>query len=119
MNYNSYNYGYGTQYGAYQPPANNGYQIPQAQPTTNKIYVTSLEDAMQRYAAPNSTMIYVLQDESMIFEIFTDLQGKKLPKVKRLVEATAESGGAGFVSREEFNALKEKFEAFMAKGETV
>lgn len=72
---------------------------------------------MQRYAAPNSTMIYVLQDESMIFEVFTDLQGKKLPKVKKMVEATAESGNGGFVSREEFNELKEKFEAFTAKGE--
>jgi hypothetical protein len=89
----------------------------QMQPTTNKIYVTSLDDALQRYAAPNSTMIYVLQDESAIFEVFTDPQGKKLPKVKKLVEASAESSGVGFVSREEFNELKQKFEAFMAKGE--
>ena len=121
MNYNNYGYGYGygNQYGGYQAPGTSYTPMQQAQPTTNKIYVTSLEDALQRYAAPNSTMIYVLQDENAIFEVFTDLQGKKLPKVKKLVEATTESGGAGFVSREEFNELKEKFEAFMAKGETV
>lgn len=54
-----------------------GYQSYGAtQPTTNKIYVTSLEDAMARYAGPNSTMIYVLQDESTVFEIYTDLQGR-------------------------------------------
>lgn len=117
MNYNNYGYGYGN-YNAFQTPITPGYQPAQpAQPTTNKIYVTSLEDALQRYAAPNSTMIYVLQDESAIFEVFTDLQGKKTPKIKKLVEMSAESENAGFVSREEFNALKEKFEAFIAKGE--
>ena len=69
QNYYSNNYGYNSY------PANPGYQV---QPTTNKIYVTSLEDAIQRYASPNSTMIYVLRDESVIFEIYTDIQGKKL-----------------------------------------
>ena len=118
MNYNDYQYGFGNQYGGYQPPTAPVYPTAQQnQPTTNKIYVTSLEDALQRYAAPNSTMIYVLQDESAIFEVFTDLQGKKLPKVKKLVEAATESGNAGFVSREEFNELKQKFEAFITKGE--
>lgn len=120
MNYNNYGYGYSNQYGGYQPSVAPVYPAQQqVQPTTNKIYVTSLEDALQRYASPNSTMLYVLQDESAIFEVFTDIQGKKLPKVKKLVEATAESESAGFVSRAEFDELKQKFEAFTAtaKGE--
>ena len=117
MNYNNYGYGFGNQYG-YQPSANPVYApVQQAQPTTNKIYVTSLEDALQRYALPNSTMLYVLQDESMIFEVFTDMQGKKVPKVKKLVDFAPEGDGGGFVSRAEFDELKQKFEAFTTKGE--
>ncbi len=68
-------------YGGYQAPAPS---YAAAQPTTNKIYVTSLEDAMQRYASPNSTMIYVLQDENALFEIYTDPQGKKFRRSKSL-----------------------------------
>ena len=105
-------------YGGYQTGVSPSY--PTVQPTTNKIYVTSLEDAMQRYASPNSTMIYVLQDESAIFEIYTDPQGKKIPKVKKLVDFAPESEGGGFVSRAEFDELKKKFEAFSAtKGEVT
>lgn len=117
MNYNNYGYGYNNQYGGYQPSVAPAYPAQQVQPTTNKIYVISLEDALQRYASPNSTMIYVLQDESMIFEVFTDMQGKKVPKVKKLVEFAPEGDGGGFVSRAEFDELKQKFEAFTAKGE--
>ena len=117
MSYNNYGYNYGTQYGNYQPSAAPVYPAQQVQPTTNKIYVTSLEDALQRYASPNSTMIYVLQDESTIFEVFTDMQGKKVPKVKKLVDFAPEGDGGGFVSRAEFEELKQKFEAFTTKGE--
>lgn len=102
QNYYSNNYGYNSY------PVNPGYQV---QPTTNKIYVTSLEDAIQRYASPNSTMIYVLQDESAIFEIYTDMQGKKLSKVRKLVEFAPEDKNGAFVSREEFNELKNKVDA--------
>lgn len=109
--------GYGNQYG-YQPSVTPSY--PTVQPTTNKIYVTSLEDALQRYASPNSTMIYVLQDESALFEVYTDPQGKKIPKVKKLVDFAPENEGGGFVSRAEFDELKQKFEAFTAtKGEVT
>lgn len=114
-NYFGYQNGYG-----YQGQSANNFVPPQ--PTTNKIYVTSLEDAMARYAGPNSTMIYVLQDESTVFEIYTDLQGKKVPKVRKLVEFTPEQSntaqGGDYVRREEFDALTKKFEAFV-KGESV
>ena len=104
-------------YGNY--PYGGGYNAPNyqaVQPTTNKIYVTSIEDAMQRYASPNSTMIYVLQDESVLFEVYTDPQGKKMPRVKKLVDFTPESGGGGYVSHTEFEELKNKLEAFISKG---
>jgi hypothetical protein len=101
-------------YGGYQSTVAPSY--PTVQPTTNKIYVTSLEDALQRYASPNSTMIYILQDESVLFEVYTDPQGKKMPRVKKLVDFTPESGGGGYVSRTEFDELKNKLEAFIAKG---
>lgn len=107
-NYFGYQNGYG-----YQGQSANNFAPPQ--PTTNKIYVTSLEDAMARYAGPNSTMIYVLQDESTVFEIYTDLQGKKVPKVRKLVdfvpEQSAGAGGGDFVRRAEFEALAKKIEA--------
>lgn len=100
-------YGYQNGYG-YQGQSVNNFAPPQ--PTTNKIYVTSLEDAMARYAGPNSTMIYVLQDESVVFEIYTDLQGKKVPKVRKLVEFAPEQSGGDFVRRAEFDALAKKIE---------
>lgn len=92
------------------------YTLPQ--PSTNKIYVTSLDDAMQRYANPNSVMIYVLQDESAMFEIFTDAQGKKIPKTRKFIEETPASNSSDeFVPRTEFDALKAKIEAFMSNKE--
>lgn len=108
---NNQYYGFQSNFG-YQGQSANSFVTPQ--PTTNKIYVTSFEDAMARYAGPNSTMIYVLQDESTIFEIYTDLQGKKVPKVRKLVEFTPEqfgnANGGEYVRREEFDALVKKIE---------
>lgn len=105
-------------YNGYQPAVTPSY--PTVQPTTNKIYVTSLEDAMQRYASPNSTMIYVLQDESAMFEIYTDPQGKKLPRVRKFVEEISDNPSSEYVSRSEFNELKAKIEAMTgAKGDAV
>ena len=76
MSYNKFGYpGYG-----YAPPAQSqqvppagfgGQQVP-APPATNKIYVVSAEDAMSRYAQPNTVMLYVQQDESAIYEVYTE-----------------------------------------------
>lgn len=52
-------------------------QTAQPQMRTNKLYVTSLEDALNRYADPNTVMVYRHQDEQLEFEITTDAQGKK------------------------------------------
>lgn len=67
-----------------QPMVNNGYNQPingtQAQPMVNmpnKIYVTSVQDALSRFSSPNTTLSYTTQDEKFDIEVFTDLQGKK------------------------------------------
>lgn len=52
-------------------------QAPQPPMQSNKVYVTSFEDAMNRYAMPNTLMVYRLQDESLEFEVTTDMSGKK------------------------------------------
>ena len=55
--------------GMYNTPYNGNLQSQMAQQPqpapmrTNKIYVTSLEDALNRYAEPNTIMIYRNQDE--------------------------------------------------------
>lgn len=110
-----YNNGYGGNYGSgYGAPAPAPTYNPQ--PATNKIYVTSAEDAMQRFANPNSVMVYVLQDESAIFEVYTDAQGRKTVKAKKLVDYTAEADRGGYVTRAEFEELKGRLEA-LGKGE--
>lgn len=97
------------------PPATGGAQQ-QAAPATNKIYVTSFEDAMNRFAQPNSIIIYVLQDETKIFEIATDSQGRKLAKtydLKPFFQATSESAEklTNYATKEDFRALEEKIKA--------
>lgn len=72
----------------------------QAQPQlrTNKVFVTSLEDALNRNAEPNTIMVYRHQDEKFEYEIYTDMQGKKTYKTLALTdystaEAHKEQGG--------------------------
>lgn len=71
-----------------QPMMNNGAQPqmppPQATPqvvSANKIYVTTLQDALSRYSNPNTTISYTTQDEKYEIEVFTDGQGKKTYQV--------------------------------------
>ena len=97
MSYNNFGYpGYGYAPPAQSqqvPPAGFGGQQVQAPPATNKIYVVSAEDAMSRYAQPNTVMLYVQQDESAIYEVYTDGQGKKAIRARRLTDAPAENKG--------------------------
>ena len=97
------------------------YQPPQPQrmpPTTNKVFVVSIEDALSRFSAPNSVMLYILQDETMAFAVYTDEQGKKAFKAKQLVDAPTQDGtkGGDFVSRQEFDELKALVEALRGGG---
>lgn len=103
-------------YGGYQQPYQpQPYQQQQQQrlpPTTNKVYVVSLEDALSRFSTPNTVMIYILQDDSAVFEIFTDEQGRKAYKAKKLVDIQEQpNGGGDLVTRQEFEELKKAIEA--------
>lgn len=86
---------------------------------TNKIYVTSLEDALSRYSEPNSIMVYRLQDESREFEVTTDAQGKKNYKTIEFANFNAtmtdtEKDGA-YISLDEYNALNRRITALENK----
>ena len=90
------------------PFTNYGYQ---PQFTTNKIYVTSPEDALSRFASYNTIMVYFLQDESTLFEVTTDAQGKKYLKTRKLTDIEpVTQQNAQFVTREEFDGLKAKID---------
>lgn len=101
-------------YGYYQP----NYVSQQQQPMTNKIYVTSAEDALSRFAAPNTVTVYFLQDESTIFEVATDFQGKKNIRTRKLSDVEpqkqAEAPSAdNFITRKEFDDFKSKLESIL------
>lgn len=87
----------------------------QLPPKTNKIYVTGIEDATSRMAEPNSEMLYRHQDDQILYEVFTDLQGKKTVKAYRYEEITNEPKREtsavsldGFVTKDEFTAFQAK-----------
>lgn len=90
----------------------------QAQPPqmrTNKIYVTSLEDALNRYAEPNTIIVYRHQDEKLEYEIMTDIQGKKSYKVLKLSDFTPTQGekaqGTPIIPNDELDGLKSRIKA--------
>lgn len=108
--------GYGSQ------PYNAGYQpqvMPQPQLRTNKVFVTSLEDALNRYAEPNTIMVYRHQDEKFEYEIMTDVQGKKTYKTLVLTDYSAvdtrKNEGGVVVAQEQLNAIQSKLEALEGK----
>lgn len=95
-------------------------QQPQPAPMkTNKIYVTSLEDALNRYAEPNTIMIYRNQDEKFEYEVITDSQGRKSYKTLELgsysAPQTEKKVETPIISREEFDAVKGRLEALEAE----
>lgn len=88
---------------------------PQQQPVpmrTNKIFVTSLEDALNRYAEPNTIMIYRHQDEKYEYEITTDLQGKKSHKILVLSDySEKKDNNPPIILREEIDDIKGRLDA--------
>ena len=114
-------------YGNYNRPYNNYNQMPntpyngnygvQTQPQirTNKIFVTSLEDALNRYAEPNTVMVYRHQDEKFEYEIMTDAQGKKSYKTfvlgDYLAQNQAKTEEQTFSSNEYIKGLEGRIKA--------
>ncbi len=104
-----YNYNNQTQYQGYQQVPMNQAPVNYAPPpATNKLYVVSVEDAIARYASPNSVMLYVLQDESAVIEVATDPQGRKTHRVRIMADPPAreEVKSDDFVRRDEFDAFR-------------
>lgn len=106
------NFGNTPYMGNFQP------QMAQPQPMqmrTNKIFVTSLEDALNRYAEPNTIMVYRHQDEKYEYEIMTDSQGKKSYKTLVLGDYSAQNSeqneNLNTISRDEFDAVKQQIKA--------
>lgn len=109
-NYGGYNqpYGYGNPYQAQQT-------IQPPQMRTNKIFVTSLEDALNRYADPNTIIIYRHQDEKFEYEITTDGFGKKTYKTLELRPYSAQQseskGDTSIILKEELDGVKSRLDS--------
>lgn len=86
-------------------------------PKSNKIYVTGLEDAMSRVAEPNTEMEYRHQDKQIIYEVYTDLQGKKTVKEYHYEESTSEPKQEEKISLDEY-VKKEDFIKFATNSVT-
>lgn len=124
VNYYGYNpslYGNQGYYPSLQQPLAQQMPSYQSQPqlNTNKIYVTSAEDALSRFAYPNTVTAYFLQDESAIFEVTTDTQGKKNIRTRILTDKKAEETPKNnivgdFVTRTEFDDFRAKLEAILS-----
>lgn len=123
--YNNFSYPYGYMNNNYQSP----YQQTQiTQLKTNKIWVTSLEDALSKSVEPNSEYIYLHQDKPLLIEVKTDMQGKKTTRVLELkdyVEKPNEPSkpkktpSKEFVSKEELDDLKAEIQALKDKIESI
>lgn len=112
------NYPYQNPYQGYM----NQYQQTQQviQPKTNKVWVTSLEDAMARSVEPNSEYIYLHQDKPLLIEVKTDSQGRKTTRVMELKDYVEQPKPEmpmpnNFPTREEFEVLQGKIKALEEK----
>ena len=93
-------------------------QMPvQQQPTSNILRVTSLSEALNR-AQPNSDLIFLDQDNPVVYRVATDTQGNKTYKVFDITErqatktaTTGEVDMSKYVTVEDYNALKNEFTA--------
>lgn len=115
----SFPYSNNNVYGGYSGYGNYGYgyQPQPMQPKTNKIFVTSLEEALARPSEPNSEIIYLHQNEPLLFEIVTDMQGRKAVKTFRLGVEEKSKPQEDYVSRAEFEAFKAQFKPMEVKEE--
>lgn len=118
MSFNNYGQPNFGGYGGYVPPVQNPmYQVQTPQLTTNKLYVTSVQDAISRYAMPNTVIMYTLQDESAVIEVTTDAQGKKTPRVRLMTDEPVQTAMPEYVSRQEFDALRAEVQKLISPAE--
>lgn len=113
------NYPYQNPYQGYM----NQYQQPVQQvfqPKTNKVWVTSVEDALAKSVELNSEYIYLHQDKPLLIEVRTDGQGRKTTRVMELKDYVEQpkpetATPNNFPTREEFEGLKAEIQALKSK----
>ena len=95
------------------------YQQPQNPVNTNKVYVSGLEDAKNRYLAPNSDYIFLDNDKPLLYRKVVDATGKMEVQTFQIVqveekpvETSQNVDLSKFVSMDAFNSLKKEFEEF-------
>ena len=122
--YNNYPYQnpYQGYYNSYQQPTQ------QLQPKTNKIWVTSVEDALSKSVELNSEYVYLHQDKPLLIEVKTDSQGRKTTRVMELKDYIDNSNDTSnakknspnnFVSKEELESVKAEIQALKEKIDNV
>ena len=87
----------------------------QPQIRTNKIFVTSFEEAMGRYADPNSIMIYLHQNQPIFYEISTDQYGKKSGATYEYKAFTQAESKQNYATQEQLNTLQAQIEELKQK----
>ena len=87
----------------------------QPQIRTNKIFVTSFEEAMGRYADPNSIMVYLHQNQPILYEISTDQYGKKSGVTYEYKPYTQIEEKRDYATQEQLNNLQAQIEELKQK----
>ena len=87
-------------------------------PKTNKVFVMNKEAAGNAMAEFHSDYVYFDQDEPLLYNVVTDMQGKKTITTYKIepyeavnAPATPEIDTSMFVTQEQFNALQEQLDA--------
>lgn len=106
--------------------ANTGFNQMQAPPVkTNHIYVTSLEDALARSSEPNSEIVYLHQDKPLLYNVKTDMMGRKSytvlelhpPVVEKIEEPKPTNevvfNASDFVGKAEFEEFKKAIQPLL------
>lgn len=86
-----------------------------AQPNTNKIYVTSLEDALNRSSSRGSEMVYFHQDANEFYVVKTDMDGRKSWVGFQYVIPNQDANTPA--TKADINSLIERIEKLENKGE--
>ena len=96
-------------------------QSPQPQINTNKLYVTSLEDAKNKQIPPNSDYIFLDNDKPLLYRKVVDATGKMevqtfqiIPYEEKNEDINSKIDTSKFVSVDQFNALKSDLDRIKA-----
>lgn len=91
---------------------NNAPYVPSAvsMPRTNKIYVTSFEEAMSKYAEPNSIMVYLHQNQPIFYEVTTDQYGRKTGTTYEYKIYAPVETKVDYATQDQLKELSEKIE---------